>query len=129
MVAGTLFAGLGYTLLVVTVGRFVEGRTGGFWLSLLGTAVVALAFQPVRRSVLRVANRVAYGERAQPYEALADFSRDLARSPSPDTLLPAVAEAAGRAVSARGRRRHPRRPGDRTRHGHLGLARRDSAGR
>jgi hypothetical protein len=49
-----------------------------------------------------VANRVAYGERALPYEALADFSRDLARSPSPDTLLPAVAEAAGRAVSARG---------------------------
>ena len=102
VVAGTLFAGLGYTLMVVTVGRFVEGRTGGFWLSLLGTAVVALAFQPVRRSVLRVANRVAYGERAQPYEALADFSRDLARSPSPDTLLPAVAEAAGRAVGARG---------------------------
>ena len=102
VVAGTLFAGLGYTLLVVTVGRFVEGRTGGFWLSLLGTAVVALAFQPVRRSVLRLANRVAYGERAQPYEALADFGRDLARSPSPDTLLPAVAEAAGRAVGARG---------------------------
>jgi hypothetical protein len=102
VVAGTLFAGLGYTLLVVTVGRFVEGRTGGFWLSLLGTAVVALAFQPVRRGVLRVANRVAYGDRALPYEALADFSRDLARAPSPETLLPAVAEAAGRAVSARG---------------------------
>ena len=102
VVTGTLFAGIGYTMLVVTVGRYVEGRTSGFWLSLLGTAVVALAFQPVRRSVLRVANRVAYGERALPYEALADFSRDLSRSPSPDTLLPAVAEAAGRAVGARG---------------------------
>lgn len=102
VVVGTAFAGLGYTLLVVTVGRFVEGRTGGFWLSLLGTAVVALAFQPVRRSVLRLANRLAYGERAQPYEALADFSRNLARSPSPDALLPAVAEAAGRSVAARG---------------------------
>ncbi len=100
--AGVVFAAVGYTVLVVTVGRQVEGRTSGFWLSLLGTAIVALAFQPLRRSVVRLANRMAYGERAQPYEALADFSRDLARSPSPDTLLPAVAEAAGRAVSARG---------------------------
>ena len=102
LVAGTAFAALGYTTLVVIVGRQVEGRTGGFWLSLLGTAAVALAFQPLRRSVVRLANRMAYGARAQPYEALADFSRHLAESPSPDTLLPAVAEAAGRAVAARG---------------------------
>lgn len=102
LVAGTAFAALGYTTLVVIVGRQVGGRTGGFWLSLLGTAAVALAFQPLRRSVVRLANRMAYGARAQPYEALADFSRHLAESPSPDTLLRAVAEAAGRAVSASG---------------------------
>ena len=102
LVAGTAFAALGYVLLVVTAGRLVEGRTGGFWLSLLGTALVALAFQPLRRVVVRLANRVAYGSRAQPYEALADFSRRLAEAPSPGTLLPAVAEAAGRAISAVG---------------------------
>lgn len=102
LVAGTAFAALGYVLLVVTVGRLVEGRTGGFWLSLLGTALVAVAFQPLRRRVVRLANRVAYGSRAQPYEALADFSRRLAEAPSPGTLLPAVAEAAGRAISAAG---------------------------
>lgn len=98
------FAAVGYTTLVVVAGQLVEGRTGGFWLSLLATVVVALAFQPLRRVVVRLADRAAYGDRAQPYEALADFSRRLAQAPDPDDLLPAVAEAAARAVSARGAR-------------------------
>jgi signal transduction histidine kinase len=102
LLVGTAFAAVGYITLVVAVGQLVEGRAGGFWLSLLATTVVALAFQPLRRSVVRFANRLAYGERAKPYEALADFSQDLTRLPSESTLLPAVAEAAGRAVSARG---------------------------
>jgi hypothetical protein len=83
------------------VGKLVEGRTSGFWLSLLATALVALAFQPLRRQVTRLANRLAFGSRAQPYEALSDFSRRLAETPTADAVLPAVAEAAGRAVSAR----------------------------
>ncbi|HQR27951.1 MAG TPA: hypothetical protein PLP61_13005, partial [Nocardioides sp.] len=91
--AGAGFAAIGYTTLVVLAGRQVEGRTGGFWLSLLATVVVALAFQPLRRVVVRLADRAAYGERAQPYEALADFGRRLAQAPDPDDLLPAVAEA------------------------------------
>jgi hypothetical protein len=98
---GTTFAALGYTVLVVVVGRAVDTRAGGIVLSLLATAVVALAFQPLRRGVIRLANRIAYGTRAQPYVALSDFSRRLAETPSPTTLLPAVAEAAGRAVAAR----------------------------
>ena len=102
LLTGTAFAALGYIGLVVTVGRFVEGRTSGFWLSLLGISLIALAFQPLRRSVVRLANKMAYGSRAQPYEALADFSRRLADAPSPGTLLPAIAEAAARSVSAPG---------------------------
>jgi hypothetical protein len=100
--AGTAFAAVGYTTLVVVAGRLVEGRTGGFWLSLLATALVALAFQPLRRVVVRLADRAAYGSRAHPYAALADFSHRLAEAPDPDDLLPAVAEAAARAVSGRG---------------------------
>jgi signal transduction histidine kinase len=104
VVSGAAFATVGYTTLVVAAGQQVEGRAGGFWLSLLGTVVVALAFQPLRRYVVRLANRVAYGARAQPYEALADLSRRLAEAPDPDDLLSTVAEAAARAVSARGAR-------------------------
>jgi hypothetical protein len=98
---GTIFAGIGYTGLVLAVAALVNTRTSGFWLSLLATSLVALAFQPLRRRVVRLANRLAYGARAQPYEALSEFSRRLAETPSPSSLLPAVAEAAGRAVSAR----------------------------
>jgi hypothetical protein len=101
---GTAFAAIFYTLLVVVVGRLVGSQTSGFWLSLLATAVVAVAFQPVRRHAVLLANRLAFGARAKPYEALADFSDRLGATPARATLLPGVAEAAGRAVSARGSR-------------------------
>jgi hypothetical protein len=94
--AATVFAAVGYTTLVVAVGR----QAGGFWLSLLVTALVAVAFQPVRRHVVRLANRLAYGPRAKPYEELADFSNRLAGTPSVSELLPAVAAAAGEALAA-----------------------------
>jgi GAF domain-containing protein len=100
LTAATAFAGVGYIGLVVGVGALVGAQTSGFWLSLLATALVALAFQPLRSRVLRLANRLAYGPRAVPYEALSDFSRRLAETPASASLLPAVAEAAGRAVSA-----------------------------
>jgi hypothetical protein len=101
LVAGTAFAALGYTTLVVTTSNLARSQTGGFWLSLLAMAAVALAFQPLRRRVVHLANRLAYGPRAQPYEELSEFSRRISRTPSDSTLLPAVAYAAGRAVSAR----------------------------
>jgi hypothetical protein len=97
---GAAFAALGYVGLVVGVGNAVGSRTGGFWPSLLATVVVALAFQPLRRRVVRVADRLAYGRRAAPYEALGEFSRRLADTPSADDLLQAVAEAAGHAAGA-----------------------------
>ncbi|TCO44362.1 hypothetical protein EV646_11072 [Kribbella antiqua] len=98
---GTIFAGIGYAGLVLAVAALLNTRTSGFWLSLLATALVAVAFQPLRQRIVRVANRLAYGARALPYEALSEFGRRLAEPPSPSALLPAVAEAAGRAVSAR----------------------------
>jgi signal transduction histidine kinase len=91
---------VGYVFVVVTVGLAVGEGTGGFWPSLLATAVVALAFQPLRRRVVGVADRLAFGAAAAPYEALADFSRRLGESPDPSTLLPSVADAAGHAVNA-----------------------------
>jgi GAF domain-containing protein len=91
---------VGYVLVVVVIGVAVGGGTGGFWPSLLATAVVAIAFQPLRRRVVKIADRLAFGDAAAPYEALADFSRRLGERPDPSALLPAVAEAAARAVNA-----------------------------
>jgi MFS family permease len=92
----TGFAAAGYVALVVLIG----GRSDRFWPSLLATVLVALAFQPLRTWVVRLADRAAYGTRAVPYEALSDLTRVLGEAPDPTTLLPALAEGAGRAVSA-----------------------------
>ena len=97
----TAVVAVGYVGVVVLVGLAVGGSTAGFWPSLLATVVVALAFQPLRRRVVKIADRIAFGTAAAPYEALADFSRRLGDSPDPEALLPDVAEAAGRAVNAR----------------------------
>jgi hypothetical protein len=96
----TAFVAAGYVAAVVVLGATIGAPLQGFWPSLLATAVVALAFQPVRSSAVSLADRIAYGSRAAPYEALSRFSRRIGDAPSPDDLLPAVAEAVGRAVVA-----------------------------
>ena len=101
LAAATAFAALGYTTLVVAIGKLVDRQTDRFWVSLLVTALVAVAFQPVRRRVVRLANRLAYGSRALPYEELSEFSRRISETPSAGSLLPAVAAAAGEALAAR----------------------------
>jgi signal transduction histidine kinase len=62
----------GYAVVVVGAGRLVDGY--GTLLSLLATGLVAVAFEPLRRRVQRLADRVVYGRRATPYEALARLS-------------------------------------------------------
>jgi signal transduction histidine kinase len=96
----TALAATGYVTLVVAVGSAVGGGAGGYWPSLIATALVAMAFQPLRHRVVRLADRLAFGSAAAPYEALADFSRQLEDRPDPSALLPAVAEAAAHAVNA-----------------------------
>jgi len=97
----TVFVAAGYVALVVVFGA-VLGQQGAesFWTSLFAFVLVALAFQPVRRFVLRFADRLVYGGRAAPYEALADFSSGVSSVPSAD-LLPLLAETVGRSVRAR----------------------------
>ena len=95
----TGMAAIGYVSVVVVVGFTVGEQAGGFWPSLLATALVAMAFQPLRRRVVSIADRLAFGAAATPYEALAHFSRRLGDSPEPSALMPAVAEAAAQAAA------------------------------
>ena len=97
----TVLVGTGYVLVVVALSSAIRRGAGGFWASLLAYVLVAMAFQPLRRRVVHLADRLAFGAAATPYEALADLARRLGESPDPTYLLPAVAEAAGTAVSAR----------------------------
>lgn len=68
-----IFVGGVYVAIVVGLGALLGGDTG-FGLSIAATALVAIAFQPVRRWVEQWANRLVYGERATPHEILVQFS-------------------------------------------------------
>ena len=81
-----VFIGGVYVGIVVGVHAVLPGA--GFWLSIVASAIVAIAFQPARRRVERWANRLVYGDRATPYEVLVRFSRRSAELP--DELLSRV---------------------------------------
>ena len=68
-----VFIGGVYVAIVVGLGALLGGDTG-FGLSIAATALVAIAFQPMRQWVERWANRLVYGERATPHEILVQFS-------------------------------------------------------
>jgi signal transduction histidine kinase len=90
-----------YIALVVGIGQYI-GRRGdaGFGLSILATAVVAVAFQPVRERVQHLANRLVYGKRATPYEALSTFAGQLGAALPAEDLLPHLARVLADATGA-----------------------------
>jgi signal transduction histidine kinase len=85
-----VFITLVYVAIVVGVGTAV-GSSGNPVLSGVAAAVVALAFQPVRRWGQRLANRLVYGKRATPYEILSEFSSRLGEAYDPEDVLPRMA--------------------------------------
>ncbi len=81
-----------YVAIVVGIGSLAQhGARPSLGLSIAATAVVAVAFQPVRARVQRLANRLVYGQRATPYEVLADFAGRMAGSYAVEDLLPRMA--------------------------------------
>ncbi len=87
------FATAVYLAVVVGIGALVGSRGGepSVLLAVVATAVVAVAFQPVRQRAQRLADRVVYGERANPYDVLSDFSERLAGAFATQDLLPTMA--------------------------------------
>lgn len=68
----------GYVAVVVGFGRLVGVEPGPSpVLAIVATAIVAIAFEPARRRVQRMADRLIYGDRPSPYEALARLSTQL----------------------------------------------------
>ena len=90
-----------YVGIAVGVGEFLGG--GGkpnLALSIVATAIVAVGFQPLRERLQRVANRLVYGRRATPYQALAEFSAHVAASYATDDVLPRMARVLAEATGA-----------------------------
>lgn len=63
-----------YALVVVGLGRWIGGESDGLLLPIGATALVAVAFEPVRHRAQRWANRLVYGSRATPFEVLGDIT-------------------------------------------------------
>jgi signal transduction histidine kinase len=80
-----------YAAIVVGVGTAVRSHVSSGVLPVVATAVIALAFQPVRDRARRVADRVVYGRRATPYEVLSSFAERIAGSSAIEEVLPRTA--------------------------------------
>ncbi len=102
LVAGLAgFITVAYVGIVVGIGSlFGQGEEPNLALSVAATAVVAVAFQPVRRGLQRVANRLVFGHRATPYDVLSGFATRVgAAEPSSETLMQ-LAELMARGTGA-----------------------------
>jgi signal transduction histidine kinase len=93
------FIAIVYVALVVGVGALVGSRSSPV-LSAIAAAIVALVFQPVRARARRLADRVVYGQRATPYEVLADFSERVGETYSADDVLPRMARVVAEGIGA-----------------------------
>jgi signal transduction histidine kinase len=90
-----------YVAIVVGIGRLVgTGGRPNLGLSILATALVAVAFEPVRERLQQVANRLVYGKRATPYEALSQFSERIASTISDEQVLPRLAQTIAESTGA-----------------------------
>ena len=81
-----------YVGIVVGIGTLIGQRHPSVWLSVIATALVAVAFQPAREWLKRGVNRLVYGTRATPYEVLSDFASRMAGRYTTGELLPRIAQ-------------------------------------
>jgi signal transduction histidine kinase len=94
-----------YVVIVAGIGALGSvsldtGSRPGLGLSILATAVVAVAFEPVRERVQRLANRLVFGQRATPYEALSKFAGRMGGTYAAGDALPRMARVLGEGTRA-----------------------------
>jgi signal transduction histidine kinase len=85
------FITLVYAIVVVGIGQLAGSRLD-LGLSIAATAIIAFAFEPVRAQAQQWANRIAYGNRATPYEVLSDLIQRLATTESNQGLFDRIAQ-------------------------------------
>jgi signal transduction histidine kinase len=88
-----------YILIVVGIGT-TAGYAGGPLLNAAAALAIAVLFQPLRRRAQLLANRIVYGQRATPYQALADVAQDMAGQLDADVALDRMASVLAGATGA-----------------------------
>jgi signal transduction histidine kinase len=91
----------GYVAIVAVAGTAI-GRAGEISLgaAMVATALVAVAFQPVRVRAQRLANRLVYGRRAAPYDVLTALARRMGETPAAEDFLPHLARTLAEGTGA-----------------------------
>jgi signal transduction histidine kinase len=94
-----------YVLVVVGIGSLGSGflhagSRPSLGLSILATAVVAVAFQPVRERAQHLANRLVFGKRATPYQALSEFAGRMGGAYAAEDVLPRMARVLAEGTGA-----------------------------
>ncbi len=89
-----------YVAIVVGIGSLVGAQGTSPVLAIGATAIVAVAFHPVRQRAQLFANRLVYGERATPYEVLSEFADRLSEAYSVDDVLPRMARLVAEGTGA-----------------------------
>jgi signal transduction histidine kinase len=99
LVYGALSASVAgiYVLVVATLSTLFQVRDD-LAISLIGTALVALLFQPLRERLQRGINRLMYGERDDPYAVLSRLGRQLEATLAPNAVLPTIVETVAQAL-------------------------------
>jgi signal transduction histidine kinase len=83
-----------YGLVVGLLSALLHAQ-GSFVVSFIATAVVAVAFGPLRDRLQRSANRLMYGERDEPYRVISRLGQRLEAAFEPADVLPAIVQAVG----------------------------------
>jgi signal transduction histidine kinase len=99
LVYGVLSAGLlvGYIGIVWLLSLLFD-TWGGLPITVLGAAVVCVAFQPLRERLQRSVNRLLYGERDDPFAVISRLARTLEGAVPTEEVLPTVVATTARAL-------------------------------
>jgi signal transduction histidine kinase len=89
-----------YVAIVVVLSLLVNHGDRSLGISLVATVVAAAAFQPLRTRAQRMADRIVYGRRATPYEAVTHLADRLAGSYEVDRVLVEAAQVLVQATAA-----------------------------
>jgi signal transduction histidine kinase len=92
---------LAFTLTALYLGILALATVGRVSRLVVGLALLAVTFNPVRRAAASIADRVAYGRRASSYEILAGFSRRMAEAYASDDVLARMASILANGTGAR----------------------------
>lgn len=86
-----------YSLAVGGVNAFAQSQSN--WaVAIVVTAVVVIAFQPLRDRLQRGINRLLYGQRDEPFEVLAQLGQQLEHTITPDAVYPTIVETVATAL-------------------------------